>query len=177
MKSQASSFRAERSSRHWYREPWPWLLMSGPFVVVIACLATAWLAFSSDDGLVAGDYYKQGLAINRRISRVESDPAAGIGATIAVGKTGEVRARIEGLADAPREVRLRLARPGVRGEDEVVLLRPGPDGDYIGTLPMQPIGRMVVTLESRAWRLPTTVTDRLSGARLGTAERRSPAAE
>ena len=67
MKSPASSFHAERVARPWYREPWPWLLMAGPFVVVIASLACAWVAIDSDDGVVAQDYYKQGLAINKRI--------------------------------------------------------------------------------------------------------------
>ena len=174
MKSPASSFRARRA---WYREPWPWLLMAGPFVVVVACLWTAWVAFESDDGLVANDYYKRGLAINRKTPRVEVDPAAGVGATIAVSVDGEVRARVEGLADAPRELRLRVARPGVAGEDEVVMLRRAPDGDYVGALTAQPAGRWVVTLESRAWRLPTTITDRLSGVRLGLAERRSSGAK
>mgnify|MGYP000916835605 FL=1 len=47
-------------AKPWYREPWPWLLMSGPGLVVIAGVVTAWIAFSGADGLVADDYYKQG---------------------------------------------------------------------------------------------------------------------
>jgi hypothetical protein len=151
--------------------------MAGPFVVVVAGLATAWLAVRSDDGLVANDYYKRGLAINRKAARVEVDPTAGIGATIAVTTEGEVRARIEGLVDAPANLRLTLARPGSGGGDEVVMLRRDADGDYTGALTGRPSGRWVVTLESRAWRLPTTITDRLSGVRLGVAERRAHGAE
>jgi len=49
--------RADRQP--WYKEPWPWLLMLGPFVVVIAGLATAWLAGKSYDGFVTADYYKK----------------------------------------------------------------------------------------------------------------------
>jgi hypothetical protein len=30
--------------RPWYREPWPWILAAGPFIVVIAGIYTAWLA-------------------------------------------------------------------------------------------------------------------------------------
>lgn len=176
MKSPASSFRAERATRPWYREPWPWLLMSGPFIVVVACIGTAWLAFRSNDGLVAADYYKQGLMVNRKVPRADVDPTRGVGATVGVTAEGEVRARIEGLADVPGEVRLTLARPGA-AESEVVLLRPIADGGYVGNLSAQPAGRWVVTLESRTWRLPTTVTDRLAEVRLGIAERRSPGAE
>ena len=169
MKSPASSFRAKRTSQAWYREPWPWLLMAGPLIVVVACIGTTWLAFKSNDGLVATDYYKQGLMINRKVPRADADPTRGIGATIAVTPAGEVRARIEGLADTPDEVRLRLKRPSA-GDGETVLLRPVADGDYVGSLSMHSAGRWVVTLESRTWRLPTTVTDKLSEVRLGIAD-------
>jgi hypothetical protein len=175
MKNRASSFRTERLARRWYREPWPWLLMAGPLVVVAASLASAWIAVRSDDGVVADDYYKQGLAINRRLQRADADPARHLGATIAVTTQGEVRVLIEGLVDAPRELRLQLARPGAATGNAIVHLRPGPDGEYIGVLPEQTSGRWIVTLESGTWRLPTTVTGELSEIRLGTAERhRSP---
>ena len=52
----------------WYRDPWPWILMAGPAAVVVAGAITLWIAFASADGLVAGDYYKQGLAINQVIT-------------------------------------------------------------------------------------------------------------
>lgn len=170
MKNPASSFRAEQASR-WYREPWPWLLMAGPLAVVAASLASAWIAVRSDDGVVAADYYKQGLAINRKLPFVDAHPAERLGATIAVTAQGEVRVRMEGLADAPRELRLTVARPEAATGSQIVLLRPGADGDYTGTLPAQGPGRWIVTLESSSWRLPTTVTERLSEVRLGTAER------
>ena len=36
----------------WYREPWPWLLMLGPLIVIIAGVITAYLAVVTSDGLV-----------------------------------------------------------------------------------------------------------------------------
>ena len=178
MKNQASSFRAERASRQWFREPWPWVLMAGPGIVVVACLGTAWLALRSDDGLVATDYYKQGLMINRMVPRAADDPARGVGALVAVTATGEVRARLEGVAAPPGDVRLRLTRVG-GGDDELVRLARAADGDgdYVGILSAPPSGRWIVTLESRAWRLPTTITDQLSEVRLGIAEPRARGAE
>ena len=53
----------------WYKHRWPWLLMLGPFVVVLAGLATAWIAYSNSDALVVDDYYKQGKAINQDLRR------------------------------------------------------------------------------------------------------------
>ena len=55
--------------RPWYREPWPWILMTGPAIVVVAGFTTAFLAVKSNDGLVEDDYYKQGLEINQTLDR------------------------------------------------------------------------------------------------------------
>ena len=55
----------------WYRQIWPWLLMLGPGIVVIAGFITLWLAITSFDGLVADDYYKKGLGVNQDLSRRE----------------------------------------------------------------------------------------------------------
>ena len=170
MKSPASSFPTERAVRRWYREPWPWLLMSGPFAVVVASLATAWMAVTSADGVVAQDYYKQGITINQRLGRMAPD-AGPLGAKITVGKSGEVRAHIEGLVEPPRNVRLTLAHPATATHGEVVVLEPRAGGDYVGALGKQTPGRWIVTLESDSWRLPTTtVGGPLSEIRLGIAE-------
>lgn len=37
----------------WYREPWPWILMSGPAVVVVAGCVTAVIAIRTADPMVA----------------------------------------------------------------------------------------------------------------------------
>ncbi len=58
----------ERPARPWYREPWPWILMSGPAIVVVAGLYTFVLAATTTDTLVTEDYYRKGLEINREIA-------------------------------------------------------------------------------------------------------------
>ena len=40
----------------WYRYRWPWLLMIGPAIVVVAGAVTTALAIRTTDGLVADDY-------------------------------------------------------------------------------------------------------------------------
>jgi hypothetical protein len=173
MKSRASSFPVERLARRWYREPWPWLLMAGPFVAIVASLASAWLALKSDDGVVAQDYYKQGLRINQRLKHAAANPGRELGATITVGAGGAVRVHVEGgTGAAPQSLRLTLARPAASARDEIVILKPGADGDYVGVLGAQKPGRWIVTLESGAWRLPTTtVAGPQSEIRLGAADR------
>jgi len=146
--------------------------MAGPFLVVIASIASAWLAVKSNDGVVAEDYYKQGLSINQRLKRTAPGPERQLGANITVTERGEVRVHMEGLAEAPKNLRLKLAHPATATRSEIVILKPGSGGDYVGVLSEQSSGRWIVTLESDTWRLPTTtITGRLSNVRLGAADR------
>jgi hypothetical protein len=78
------------SAAPWYRQRWPWLLISGPAIVVVAGLATAWIAVRSDDGLVAEDYYKRGLLINKELERSGRGEALGLGAVVRTESGGRV---------------------------------------------------------------------------------------
>ena len=82
-------------ARPWYREPWPWILMSGPAAVLVAGAITAWIAFASADGLVAEDYYKQGLAINKLLEREEAARRLGVSAEITL-RPGKIRVELKG---------------------------------------------------------------------------------
>ena len=174
MSNPVSSSRTERArTRPWYREPWPWLLAAGPLAVVVASIWSAWIAIESNDGLVAEDYYKRGLLINSKLKDNPANDEAKLGATLNVGENGEVRARVDGAmptAVAPVTLRLRLAHPADPAQVVVVRLRRDASGDYVGMLPQQSPGRWVVSLESDAWRLPTTtMVGRLTELRLGAA--------
>jgi len=139
---------------------------------VIASLTSAWIAVRSDDGLVAQDYYKQGLLINERLKRSAADPERHLGARIDVTADGAVRAHIDGLATLPPSLRLTLTHPQAGGHPEIITLARDGEGDYRGALAHATPGRWVLTLEADGWRLPTTTgVGRLTEVRLGTAER------
>src|SRR5581483_9374695 len=93
------------------RSAWPWLLAAGPALVVVASLATAWIAFRHDDALVAADYYKLGLLINRRLA-ASPPPAREPAATVAIAADGVVRVRIDATTPAPAALHLTVRRPG-----------------------------------------------------------------
>jgi hypothetical protein len=138
-------------ARPWYRERWPWILMAGPAVVVVAGLFTAWLAVRSDDGLVIDDYYKQGLAINRTLSRSDAAGRFGIVAELRLAD-GRIRVLLGGAA-GPGALTLRLVHPTRSGMDQSLDLAVVEPGVYEGWLgPLQP-GRWHVLLEARDWRL------------------------
>ena len=52
-------------ARPWWREPWPWLLMAGPFVAMIGCGVTIWLAVSHPDPVVQDNVVRRGLVIEK----------------------------------------------------------------------------------------------------------------
>ena len=138
--------------RPWYRQMWPWLLISGPAAVVLAGAATIWIAFASADGLVAEDYYRQGLAINKRIAREEN--ARRLGITAAVVLEGErIKVRLDG--QKPEALFVHLAHATRAGYDVRVRLAPQPSGDYEGDVGPLPRGRWRLVIEDPrgTWRI------------------------
>ncbi|ETF01797.1 hypothetical protein W822_13495 [Advenella kashmirensis W13003] len=71
----------ERDSGPWYKEPWPWLLMAGPFVAIIGCVITIFLAFQNNpDRDMRLDARKQGLVVIRE-GKLPAAPAPATGTT------------------------------------------------------------------------------------------------
>lgn len=119
------------SATPWYRHRWPWLLMLGPAVVVVAGIYTTYLAFSSNDGLVSDDYYKEGLAINRTLKRDQQAVALGISANVQFSPSRDtVRVILAGSGIQPAQLRLVMAHPTRAGLDRTVLLSRTGSGFY-----------------------------------------------
>lgn len=159
-------------AKPWYRERWPWLLMAGPLFVVVAGFGTAWLAWSTDDGVVADDYYKRGLVINRQLERTGQGEALRLGAVLEVLPDGAARLALSGFADAvaPPAVQARLVNATRAGLDRVAKLERGAGGIYTGRIDPPPPGRWLVSVETDNWRLPAVeVFGAVGEVRLGTA--------
>jgi hypothetical protein len=140
----------------WYREPWPWLLMAGPALVVVASMITLWLAVRSDDGLVVDDYYKQGLAVNQTLTRDRTAWARGYKADLAWdAAAGRVRVTLTGSEPLPPVLQLRIIHPTHAGLDQRVPLTRAREGAYEAVAAAPRAGRWLVTLEDEkhSWRL------------------------
>ena len=140
----------------WYRERWPWLLMAGPAAVLVAGGYTGWLAFSQQDALVVGDYYKKGKAINQDLRRDRA--AAALGAQVALkydAEHGVLQGRLTTDTPVQGTLMLHLAHATQPEKDIRLLLRPGADGSFAVPLPALERSRWVVLVEDdkRAWRL------------------------
>lgn len=141
------------ASLPWYRHRWPWFLIAGPGIVVVASFVTLWLAIKSSDGLVVDDYYKKGLAINRTLDR--SNKAKALDLVAEAKFTSErVVIKLSSKDDLPGKIRVTIAHPTRAGFDQSVLL-PGVGGSFQGAVaPLTP-GRwqVIINDEANTWRL------------------------
>ncbi|MBL0143972.1 MAG: FixH family protein [Betaproteobacteria bacterium] len=147
----------------WYREPWPWLLMSGPALVVVAGVTTAVVAFRGADGLVADDYYKQGLTINRQIARDEAASSLGITGELRM-LPGAVRVTLRSSAALPDRITIKFVHPARASEDRVVHLARTAEDLWEAPLPDLPAGRWRAIVETVQWRVAAQIDTRTAQA-------------
>ncbi len=144
-------------TKRWYKEPWPWILMTGPLIVIVAGIATAWLAVVSSDGLVTDDYYKQGLAVNQRLHRDHTAGELGLKGDLMVsGKA--LRLMLSSASEQqklPDVLTVRIMHPTRSGQDQLVEMRMEAAGFYGGQLVDSLSGRWLITIEDPEgnWRL------------------------
>lgn len=62
--------------RPWWREPMMWLVLGGPLLVVVAGIVTFVLAVRMPDPVIADDYYKRGLEINKTLAEQQRQAEA-----------------------------------------------------------------------------------------------------
>jgi hypothetical protein len=144
--------------KRWYREPWPWILMAAPAAAVLAGAITIGLSVRSFDGLVAEDYYKQGLTVNQRLARLQAAEALGIAGTLrlesAAGGAIEVDLRAQ-RGVLPSTLRLTLSHPTRAGLDQSIRLVAAGADRYVGRVDALAPGRWQAAVEDEGghWRI------------------------
>lgn len=147
-------------SKPWYAHRWPWLLMLGPAVVIVAGGFTVWLAVTRPDALVVDDYYKQGQAINQDLRRdaqaahlkmqlhLNYNPAAG-------KLIGIIEA---GAGTTARAIQLHLIHPTLPEKDMAFKAQTNGAGQFEIPLPMLEIAHWQIAVEDQqhSWRLAGT---------------------
>jgi hypothetical protein len=130
--------------------------MAGPAAAVVAGMVTAWIAVTHQDGLVADDYYKRGLAINRTLERERAAATLGVKASAAFSPGGDaVRVYVDNLPAQAAALTLKLAHATVAGRDRTVTLERVEGGWFEGRFEPVEAGKWKVLLEDAAgrWRV------------------------
>ena len=142
----------------WYKHRWPWILMAGPAVVIVAGFITAWLAIESNDGLVDDNYYKVGLSVNQQLKQKQLAAELNLKADLNIVGAGQsVQLVLNGLPKEalPDVLQLRLVHPTRKGEDQTIMLK------RQGQMFVAPL-----TLNPGAGRWNIVIEDPLSGWRM-----------
>ena len=141
----------------WYRHRWPWLIMSGPALVVVASLLSAWLAFTREDHMVADDYYNQGLIINQDLQR--DARASGLALQFSAHYDA-VTEQLQGVLSshaAPLQgrIQLQLRHATDPAKDRTLPAEVDPRGAFAVRLPLLERSRwnLVVEDQRHSWRL------------------------
>lgn len=143
----------------WYRQFWPWFLILLPATVVVAGITTVVIANRGADDLVVDDYYKEGLAINRRLEKKERAEALGIGATLEISGM-DILVRTTGPIES-HQLQLLLSHPLESDRDFRVMLVQSLPGEYRGRLQASIAPHWhwaLVNDDGQAWRLDGSIT-------------------
>ena len=148
----------------WYRQFWPWFLIALPGAAVIASIATVIIAVKNPDGLVVGDYYKEGLAINRTLARERHARFLGLHADGGIGPGGQVELVLHGRQpQAAQRLRLSLLHPTRANQDQITGLElsdssPARFRGEFETVPGAGHWHVLLEPEGDQWRLTGRMT-------------------
>lgn len=160
-------------SKPWYKQLWPWLIISLPASAVIAGLSTLYIAIENQDALVKDNWYKDGKAINQRYEQDRLATSLGLRAEIRVDQiAGDLNLSLSGRSDfqPPEKLFLELFHPTLAPNDQKIILRRIKDFSYHGNLQQTLRGKRHVsitnslagqnsessTLSGHVWRLRGT---------------------
>ena len=141
----------------WYKQFWPWFLISLPLSVVIASIVTINLAIRTNDGLVSDDYYKEGLAIHMDADRSARAEALGIRGNVRYqSDTGAITLTLDQpLPQKTPALSLEVNHPTRPDQDQSIQLTTLDERRYAGRL--QTLGPAHWKLElgdtARSWRV------------------------
>lgn len=66
---------AESPPLSWWRYPYVWMVIAGPVSAMVVGFTMLFVALASPDPVVAQDYYRRGLEINRTLAERPLMPA------------------------------------------------------------------------------------------------------
>lgn len=140
----------------WFKQRWPWILISLPATSVVVGMVFLYFAVTTWDGLVVDDYYRQGRAIDRTIARSVHAADLGLVADLSIRSDNvTVRLSATGPDALPESLIVTIAHPTRGGQDQILRLSARGEGVFTGPVAPLSTGRWIIQLEdeSRTWRL------------------------
>lgn len=128
----------------WKKEPWLFLVVGGPLIVVCASIVTGIIAWRGADPVVAADYYRQGLMINTDLHRDAKARELGLQAEILFdAQSNTLQMQLQATKQLSRalpetvQISIASADEGLGAVNELVRRLPMSQttaGNYVGNL-------------------------------------------
>jgi hypothetical protein len=71
MSQVSQSANLQAAPRPWWKEPYVWMVISGPLSAVIACIITAVYILQGPDRLVPEDHFDEGRVMSREVKTAQ----------------------------------------------------------------------------------------------------------
>lgn len=141
------------NSTPWYKQFWPWFVISIPVSSMIVGVIQLSYALNSPNDMVIDNYYKEGLGINTVLDKRDLATELNIGASIIVDNTtGEVLLTSENAHE--QALTLNFYNSAVSNKDFTLVLTRIADNQYRGNLEKSISGIWNLYLESTVgWQI------------------------
>ena len=136
----------DRDTVPWYKQFWPWFIISFPASAVIAGITTVVIAFKNADDLVVDDYYKEGKAINQRTELLNTAYDMELQAELNRLEANFIHIRFAKSQPETEVLALDFVHPTNADKDFSMTVKKQADGSYQGLSPNPTAGRWYVRL-------------------------------
>ena len=146
----------EPAAKPWYKEPWPFILISITGLGVVAGSTLAFIGLTNPPEIVSGDYaqFARGLVdTNVRTARARE---LGLSGSMSLSDLElSLNLAAANPADLPERLLVQLQHPAYSEFDATVMLERSADGRYVGQLGEPPHERahVIVTDLEQSWWL------------------------
>ncbi|BDX06540.1 FixH family protein [Planctobacterium marinum] len=143
----------------WYKQFWPWFLITVPAVSIVLGFTIVYLAITSENSMVSDDYYKEGKAINQSISKKRMAKQLNLVAGLTIEEDSVKVNFKQALPPDSAAIKLDFFHATLEDRDFFVMLTRNAEGDYSGNLPGSVDGKWRVTLTpfDESWKIRQTV--------------------
>ncbi len=126
----------KEDTQPWYKQFWPWFLISIPMASIIAGIAMIVISIDGADTLVKEDYYKEGLAINKQFDKIEQAKKLQIKANIRLVEN-KFSITLSSKQPIAESLVLSFSHATIESKDFELNLQQDANGNYFAFLPAE----------------------------------------
>lgn len=143
----------------WYKQFWPWFIIFIPAATVFFCINLLFIALDTQDSVVIDDYYKEGKAINMKLSKIEEAKNRNISLSVKTQNNEMLLQFVSGKPEQTIPLKASFYHPTLKDKDFDVNFTANASGDYLAALPDQISGKWRLTILpfDESWKIQQTI--------------------